>query len=125
MRVLVVDDEQDIPLLFRQSFRKEIRDGRLHLEFASSSEEALEHMTGPAGAEVVLILSDINMPGMNGLDLLKVLKERFPGLKVLMITAYDSKEKYDTAMRYGADGFMTKPVDFAALRKHIFDAASD
>lgn len=125
MKVLVVDDEQDIPLLFRQSFRKEIRDGRLQLEFASSSEEALQHMAGPAGAEVVLILSDINMPGMNGLDLLKVLKERFPELKVLMITAYDSREKFDMAMKYGADGFMTKPVDFTALRERIFGAESD
>ncbi|MDA1316268.1 MAG: response regulator [Acidobacteria bacterium] len=125
MRILIVDDEKDIPLLFRQRFRKELRAGQIELEFAFSAEEALQHMAGPGGAEVVLILSDINMPGMNGLDLLKVLKQRFPAPKVLIITAYDTKEKYDTAMKYKADGFMTKPVDFEALRRHIFGADSD
>jgi DNA-binding NtrC family response regulator len=119
MRILVVDDEKDVELLFRQRFRKEMRAGKIQLEFAFSAEEALQQMDGPAGTEIVLILSDINMPGMNGLDLLKVLKERFPQLKVYIITAYDDQEKYDTAMRYKADGFMTKPIDFEALRKRV------
>lgn len=125
MRILVVDDEKDVELLFRQHFRKELRAREIQLSFAFSAEDALDQMHGPGGTEIVLILSDINMPGMNGLDLLKILKERFPGLKVYIITAYDDQEKYETAMRYKADGFMTKPIDFASLRKSVLAAGSE
>lgn len=125
MRILVVDDEKDVELLFRQRFRKEMRGGEIQLLFAFSAEDALRLMDGPGGMEIVLILSDINMPGMSGLDLLKVLKERFPKLKVFIVTAYDGREKYEIAMRYNADGFMSKPIDFATLKQRILVPDSD
>ena len=125
MRILVVDDERDVELLFRQRFRKELRSGEIQLVFAFSAEDALQRLNGPGGTEIVLILSDINMPGMSGLDLLKVLKGRFPKLKVYMITAYDDREKYEIAMRYNADGFMSKPIDFTTLKQRILAPDSD
>jgi len=125
MRILVVDDEKDVELLFRQRFRKEIRGGEIQFLFAFSAEDALRLLAGPGGMEIVLILSDINMPGMSGLELLKVLKERFPKLKVFIVTAYDDREKYEIAMRYNADGFMSKPIDFASLKQRILAADSD
>jgi CheY-like chemotaxis protein len=119
VKVLVVDDEPDVELLFRQKFRREVRGGSLELHFARSGEEALTRLAEPGVADVVLILSDINMPGMHGLELLRRIKEQSPELKVCMITAYDDSEKYETAMRYGADGYVTKPIDFERLRREV------
>src|SRR5262245_41732256 len=119
MKVMVVDDEPDVELIFRQRFSREGLAGILHLHFARSGEEALAQLKEPGSADMVLILSDINMPGMQGLELLRQLKGQFPDLKVCMITAYDDSEKYQTAMRYGADGYVTKPIDFEQLRREV------
>jgi len=125
MRVLVVDDEVDIVLLFKQKFKKEISQNLLEFQFVHSAEEALEYLKGLHKSELVLILSDINMPGMNGLELLKVLKEDSPHLTVFMITAYDDETKHQKALEYGADKYLTKPIDFDVLKKAMFDFESD
>lgn len=118
--VLVVDDEADIPTLYQQRFRKEIRSGKWHLDFAYSGSEALD-LCKQLGEDVALILSDINMPGMNGLEMLKRLRNDFPGNRpiVIMVTAYGDEKNYKMAMDYGADGFITKPVDFEELKKQM------
>lgn len=118
--ILVVDDEQDVRLLFEQRFRKEIREQVVRFAFAFSGEEALGYLDAHPH-EAVLILSDINMPGMSGLDLLRRIKsaEKEPAPVVMMITAYGDDENYQTAMRLGADDFLTKPVDFMALKEKL------
>ena len=120
MKILVVDDEKDIQPLFEQRFRKEIKNGEIHFEFAYSGEEALIYV-GKFQHEAVLILSDINMPGMSGLDLLGKIKEKNhnPPPVVMMITAYGDQENYNKAMELGADDFLTKPVDFTELKQKI------
>ena len=120
MNILVVDDEKDIQPLFEQRFRREIRNGELNFEFAYSGEDALEVMNKYA-QEAVLILSDINMPGMSGLELLKCIKQEYnqPPPVVMMITAYGDEENHNRAMELGADDFLTKPVDFAELKEKI------
>ncbi len=120
IHIMVVDDERDIEPLFRQKFRKEIREGLISFHFAFSGEEALEYLRQAAAADLVLILSDINMPGISGLELLKILKDDFNHLKVFMITAYDDKEKYEQAVRYGAEEYFSKPIDFEKLKTEIF-----
>ncbi len=119
MRIMVVDDEQDVQLLFRQKFRKEIKTGEIKFDFASSAEEALEYLQRETSNHLVLILADINMPGMNGLELLKIIKEKF-SLKVFMITAYGDDHNYLTAMEYGADDYLAKPVDFEQLKTKLY-----
>jgi len=123
MKILVVDDERDIQTLFEQRFRKEIRSGEMNFVFTYSGEEALTYLTQHV-SEAVLILSDINMPGMNGFELLKQIKAKFesPPPIVMMITAYGDSENYKLAMSLGADDFLTKPLDFSLLKeklKHI------
>src|SRR5437773_8296303 len=120
MKVLVVDDERDVQVLFEQRFRKEIKNGEIDLVFAFSGEEALQYMNGHEH-EAVLILSDINMPGMSGLELLRKIKEKHhePPPVVMMITAYGDADNYNTAMRLGADDFLTKPVDFTSLKEKL------
>ncbi len=120
MKILVVDDEKDVQILFEQRFRKEIRSGEMNLLFAFSGEEALDVMESHVH-EAVLILSDINMPGMSGLELLKHIKEKYekPPPVVMMITAYGDEENYSQAIKYGADDFLTKPVDFVALKEKL------
>ena len=117
---MVVDDEQDVQFLFKQKFRKEIKTGEIKLDFASSAEEALEYLQCETSNCIVLILADINMPGMNGLELLKIIKENFVILKVFMITAYGDEHNYLTAMEYGADDYLAKPVDFEQLKAKIY-----
>ena len=119
LKVLVVDDEPDVEWLFRQRFRREIRSGRLGLAFARSGGEALALLRSGAAADVVLVLSDINMPGMTGLELLKRIKEEFAGLRVHMITAYGDEQNYQAAMAYGAEGYLTKPLDFTRFKKEV------
>ena len=120
MKILVVDDEKDVQVLFEQRFRKEIKSGEMHLVFAFSGEEALQYMQANEH-EAVLILSDINMPGMSGLELLQHIKEKYekPPPIVMMITAYSDDENYNQAMKLGADDFLTKPVDFASLKEKL------
>jgi DNA-binding NtrC family response regulator len=121
MKIMVVDDEEDIQLLFRQKFRREIKKGEIEFHFAFSAKEAIDYLQSQDGACVVLILSDINMPGMNGLELLKIIKETFPNLKVFMITAYGDEENYRLAMEYGANDYINKPVEFDSLKEKILD----
>lgn len=120
MKLLVVDDEQDVQLLFQQRFRQELKAGRLEFQFAFSGEQALELLENRGDANHVLILSDINMPGMTGIELLQRIKEKFPNLKVILITAYGDENNYHAAMANGADGYTTKPIDFDALKQTIF-----
>jgi CheY-like chemotaxis protein len=118
-KILVVDDEPDIELLFRQRFRKEIKEGLLTFHFAFSADGALKYLKGLEPFDVVLLLSDINMPGMNGLELLRQVKMEFPHLKVIMVTAYGDEANHRAAMNYGADDFITKPVDFKDLKERM------
>ena len=119
MKLLIVDDEHDVEFLFRQRFRRELRDGRLEFHFAFSGEEALSYLKNLSPLDIMFILSDINMPGMTGLELLKNVKGDFPHLKVCMITAYGDDQNYKTAMEYGAEKYFTKPIDFEKLRKEV------
>lgn len=120
MKILVVDDEQDMQNLFQQRFRKEIREGLVDFAFAISGEMALEYLN-TNHHEAVLILSDINMPGMSGLELLDQIKHKYhtPPPVVMMITAYGDAENYNQAMKLGADDFLTKPVDFTLLKEKL------
>ena len=120
MNILVVDDEADMKSLFEQRFRKEIRDGFIQFAFASSGEEAISYMK-LHDHEAVLILSDINMPGMSGLELLQYIKQKFenPPPYVMMVTAYGDEENYNQAMKLGADDFLTKPIDFVLLKQKL------
>ena len=120
MKILVVDDETDVKTLFEQRFRKEIRSGEMHFDFAFSGEDALVYLNQHE-QEAVLILSDINMPGMSGLDLLGQIKQKYlkPPPVVMMITAYGDEENFNAAKRLGADDFLTKPVDFSALKEKL------
>jgi len=117
MKILVVDDEKDVKTLFEMRFRKEIKNGQVDFVFAYSGEEALDCMTNMMH-EAVLILSDINMPGMSGLQLLEKVKSKYktPPPVVMMITAYGDAENHRVAKELGADDFITKPVDFAYLK---------
>ena len=119
-KILVVDDEQDVQILFQQRFRREIRDNEIEFAFALSGNEALLYMENHNN-ETVLVLSDINMPGMNGLELLRQLKLRYgsPAPIVMMITAYGDSENYSYAMKLGADDFLTKPLDFSLLKEKL------
>ncbi|MEM6598176.1 MAG: response regulator [Cyanobacteria bacterium P01_D01_bin.36] len=123
--ILVVDDEPDVASMFQQKFRKEIKAKAIGFHFALSATEALTYLEEPtARAEATLILSDINMPGMNGLELLRVLKEKYPPLPVFMVTAYGDEQSQQTAESYGANGFINKPVDFRQLKEDIFSLVS-
>ena len=119
VRVLVVDDEPDVEALFRQQFRREVRQGLYALEFASSGPEALQELEGCAGEEIILLVSDINMPGMSGLELLPAVKAKRPELPVFMISAYGDGGTVATARERGARKFLTKPVDFPQLKEDI------
>ena len=121
MKVLVVDDEKDIEQLYKQMFRKEIRSGEITLMFAFSAQEALDLMGTLHPMDIVLLLSDINMPGMSGLDLLAIVKKKYPYLNVFMVSAYGDRGNLDKAKQNGADDFLTKPVDFTLLREKIFN----
>ena len=120
MKILVVDDEHDVKTLFQQRFRKEIRKEELSFVFAFSGEEALKILESMK-QEAVLILSDINMPGMSGLQLLEIIKKDFvaPPPVVMMVTAYGDEENFNTAKELGADDFLTKPVDFKLLKEKL------
>lgn len=119
MTVLVVDDETDVQLLFEQKFRKERKAGLIEFHFAFSGEAALAYLQEQDIVDLVLILADINMPGMSGLELLRRIKERLAHLSVFMITAYGDEHNYRKAMEYGAQEYITKPIDFDDLKRKI------
>jgi CheY-like chemotaxis protein len=117
--ILVVDDEADVAELFRQRFRREVRQGEYVMHFATSGVEALDRLAGEIEPHLIVILSDINMPGMDGLTLLGEIKQRFPDLPVMMITAYDDNDRRRRAKELGAFEFLTKPVDFDRLKAQL------
>ena len=119
LKVLIVDDEQDVELLFRQRFRRELRRGEIELLFAFSGEEALRVLEQQGKTDVVLVLSDINMPGMSGLDLLCRIKADPPPVPVVMMTAYGNDGFRQRAAACQCDGYLTKPIDFGALKERI------
>ena len=117
--ILVVDDEADVEELFRQQFRRDLRAGRFTMQFAQSAPTALQLIAGASETKIILILSDINMPGMSGLDLLPKAKAVRPDVPIIMITAYGDPDTERKALENGAEALLTKPVDFAALRSEI------
>ena len=123
--ILVVDDEPDVEMLFRQHFRRDLREGRFTMEFAQSGEMALQRIADAAGVSLILILSDINMPGMTGLELLPKAKAARPDVPVIMITAYGDVDTKRKALEGGAEALFTKPIDFGALRSEITLRASN
>jgi CheY-like chemotaxis protein len=117
--VLVVDDEPDVEALFRQQFRRDLRAQRFVMDFANSAPDALKRITSTIDQSLILILSDINMPGMTGLEMLPRVKELRPEVPVIMITAYGDPDTRRKAIESGASGLLTKPIDFVALREEI------
>ena len=117
--VLVVDDEPDVEMLFRQQFRRDLRAARFTMEFAQSAPAALQRITDAAGVSLILILSDINMPGMSGLELLPKAKAARPDVPIIMITAYGDPDTKRKALEGGAEALFTKPIDFVSLRSEI------
>lgn len=125
MKFLVVDDERDVEMLFRQKFRKEIRSGLIEMEFAFSGQDALDRLKNTQPPDVMYIFSDINMPGMSGLEMLAKVKSQFPKIQVSMISAYGDDENYKKAINSGAKEFFTKPIDFGSLKAEIEQMLSD
>ncbi|MGA3005779.1 MAG: response regulator [Acetobacteraceae bacterium] len=119
VKVLIVDDEPDVETMFRQQFRREVRQGLYSLDFALSGAAALEKLADHVGDEIILLVSDINMPGMSGLELLPEVKQRRPDLPVFMISAYGDAGTVATALQRGANKFLTKPVDFPQLKQDV------
>jgi len=117
--ILVVDDEPDVEVLFRQQFRRDLRAGRFTMEFAESAPMALQRISDAGDRSLILILSDINMPGMSGLELLPKARAARPDVPIIMITAYGDAETKRRALEGGAEALLTKPIDFAALRNEI------
>ena len=117
--ILVVDDEPDVAELFRQRFRRETRQGTYVLHYAASAEEALDRLSAEIEPALLAVLSDINMPGMDGLQLLGEIKQRFPDLPVMMVTAYGDDERRRQAADFGAADFLAKPVDFEHLKAQL------
>ena len=117
--ILVVDDESDVELLFRQQFRHDLRAGRFTMEFAQSAPMALQRIIDAGDRSLILILSDINMPGMSGLELLPKAKAMRPDVPIIMITAYGDAETKRKALENGAEALLTKPIDFGTLRNEI------
>ena len=117
--ILVVDDEADVADLFRQQFRREVRQGQYVIHFAQSAQEALDRLGDGIQPELIVVYSDINMPGMDGLNLLRLVKERHADLPVIMVTAYGDDERRRKAQEFGAKEFVTKPVDFNLLRQQL------
>jgi two-component system, response regulator, stage 0 sporulation protein F len=121
MKFLIIDDEKDVEMLFRLKFRKELRSGLIELEFALSGQEALEMLRMRQPPDVMYIFSDINMPGMSGLELLERVKSEYPTIPVSIISAYGDRDNYELAMNSGAKEFFTKPIDFDSLKTEIHD----
>jgi CheY-like chemotaxis protein len=122
--ILIVDDELDVAELFRQRFRREVRDGSFVLHFAASGEDGLRRLT-EIRPELIVILSDINMPGMDGLELLRLTKELRPELPVLIVTAYADDGRRQRAAELGAAAFLAKPIDFTELKARLAELVRD
>ena len=116
MKILIVDDEKDVQRLFEQRFRRERRNGLIELHFAFSGEEAVNFLKAGGDSDLTLILSDINMPKMNGLELLKIVREEYTNLKVYMLTAYGDDHYRQRAIELGATDYLVKPIDFKFLK---------
>lgn len=125
MKFLIVDDELDVETLFRQQFRREIRSGIIELQFAFSGKEALDILRSHKPPDVMYIFSDINMPGMTGLELLDHVKKEFPNIQVSIISAYGDQENHKRAMNSGAKQFFTKPINFVSLREELLGFVQD
>lgn len=119
MKLLVVDDESDVQFLFQQKFRKEIKSGEMQIKYALNGSSALELIESMENKTEYLILTDINMPEMNGIELLKKIKARYPELKVFMITAYEDEQNFNAAKSLGADDYFTKPLRFDLLKEKL------
>jgi two-component system, chemotaxis family, chemotaxis protein CheY len=119
MKLLVVDDESDVQFLFQQKFRKEIKSGEMQIRYALNGISALELIESLEDKTDYLILTDINMPEMNGIELLKEIKKRYPELKVIMITAYGDEQNFNMAKKHGADDYFTKPLQFELLKSKL------
>ena len=119
MKMLIVDDEKDVQWLFEKKFRNEQRSDVFDMRFAYSGEEALTLLKQPQMADLKVVLTDINMPGMSGIDLLKIIKEEYSRLPVIVITAYDDAKNRMAAYRYGADDYINKPIDFPKLKEKL------
>ena len=117
--ILVVDDEPEVEVLFRQHFPRDLRASRFTMQFAQSASATLQRVTDAVGVSLILILSDINMPGMSGLELLPKAKALRPDVPVIMITAYGDAETKRKALENGAEALLTKPIDFGTLRSEI------
>jgi CheY-like chemotaxis protein len=117
--ILIIDDEPDVEVLFRQQFRRDLRAGRFTMEFAQSAPAALQRISDTVDQSLILILSDINMPGMSGLELLPKAKAMRPDVPIIMITAYGDAETKRKALESGAEALLTKPIDFGTLRIEI------
>ena len=121
IKILIVDDEQDVETMFRQQFRRQIKTGEVELHFAFSAPDAMSYMNTLNPFDIVMLLSDINMPGMTGLQLLEEVKHVYPHLRVIMITAYGNPHYISESQRLGADGYLTKTVDFNELKTKILE----
>jgi CheY-like chemotaxis protein len=119
LKLLVVDDESDVQFLFQQKFRKEIKSGEMQIKYALNGSSALELIESMENKTEYLILTDINMPEMNGIELLKKIKARYPELKVFMITAYEDEQNFNAAKSLGADDYFTKPLRFDLLKEKL------
>ncbi len=119
MKLIVVDDEYDVQFLFQQKFRKEIKSGKIQIRYAINGTAALELINTIENRTDYLVLTDINMPEMNGMELLKEIKNRYPGLRVFMITAYGDEQNFNMAKKLGADDYFTKPLEFDLLKSKI------
>jgi CheY-like chemotaxis protein len=119
MKILIVDDEKDVQWLFEKTFRKEQKTGEFDMHFAYSGEDALTLLKQPQMGDLSVVLTDINMPGMSGIDLLKIIKEEYSRLPVIVITAYDDAKNRMSAYRYGADDYINKPIDFPKLKDKL------
>lgn len=119
MKLIVVDDERDVQFLFQQKFRQEIKSGEIQIHFAFDGQSALKLIESLENSADYLILSDINMPIMTGIELLKEIKSRYPKLKVIMITAYGDEQNFNLAKKHGADDYFTKPLEFNLLKTKL------
>lgn len=125
IKILIVDDESDVELLFKSKFRKQIKEDKIELFFAFSGEEAMGHLLSMEHPDVALILSDINMPGISGFDLLEKVKSKFPQIRVMMVTAYGDPENQRKAIQMGADDLLSKPLDFTILEEKLRNLSNE
>ena len=119
LNLIAVDDEKDVKVLFEHYFYQEVNDGDLNLFFETSALDCLERLKNITGGQTI-VLSDINMPGMNGIELLKEISREYPEVKVILVSAYDQNRYFDEMQKWGAEGYISKPVDFVALKEKVF-----